>query len=135
MLQCYASMRSVWRRQLFEVFLAAKATHLAHDPVATGNDVGRGTIRSQPNGIRQHSRQRCGLGTRKARSWLAKELAPSRLDAEHAAPELRDVEIDLEDAFLRPRQLDEYREIRLDAFADVTAAIPQEQVLGDLLQD
>ena len=68
-----------------------------------------------------------------ARSGLA-EVAPARgLDAEDARAELGEVQVDLENAALRPEQLDPDREPGLEALAQPAPAVPEEEVLRDLL--
>jgi hypothetical protein len=57
------------------------------------------------------------------------------VDAIGADPRLGDVEIDFHDPALAPDILDEQGEIRLQAFAEIAAALPQEDVLGGLLAD
>src|SRR6185436_15477051 len=58
-----------------------------------------------------------------------------RLDSEHLGSELGDVEIELEDPLLRQAELEQHGEIRLERFAHEAAALPQEQILRDLLRD
>src|SRR3546814_5961618 len=58
-----------------------------------------------------------------------------RLDTVDAGTEFGDVEIDLENALLRPQCFDQDRVAGFDAFAKITAARPQEQILRGLLAD
>ena len=62
-------------------------------------------------------------------------LARGRFDAEQPGPELRDVQVDLEDSLLRPAHLEQHGEVRLEPLADEAAALPQKQILRDLLRD
>jgi hypothetical protein len=66
---------------------------------------------------------------------LAEVRIGSSADAEHAASELGDVQVHLEDALLRPQRFDEHREVRFQALAQPTLLRPQEQILRDLLRN
>src|SRR5579872_5399592 len=59
----------------------------------------------------------------------------SRLHAIHSAAQLDDVEIDLENALLGPERLDQHSQPRLQGLAHEAVAVPQEEILGDLLGD
>lgn len=66
---------------------------------------------------------------------VAKIVLRGRLGAIDAVAELDDVEVDLHDAFLAPKALNEKRIIGLDAFAEHGARMRQEGILGGLLAD
>jgi len=74
--------------------------------------------------IRQDRSQRGRFTRRQARGGDVKKLLCGRLDAINAGSELRDVEIGLEDAFLRPQRLEQYREPCLQSLAQVAFAGP-----------
>src|SRR5215813_7024547 len=57
------------------------------------------------------------------------------LSAVDAVTPLDHVEIDLEDARLRPAEFDEFGDVGLDALAQEAAAGPEQDVLGGLLRD
>src|SRR6185437_4223457 len=61
-----------------------------------------------------------------------KKAIGGRLDAVYPVAEFGDVEIDLQNALLRPHGFDEHSEIGLERFAQETT-VPEEQVLGHLL--
>src|SRR5271156_909357 len=63
------------------------------------------------------------------------EALRGRLGTIRAVAELRDIQIDLEDAPLRPEAFDEQREVRLEALAEIAAAGPKIQILRHLLAD
>jgi hypothetical protein len=69
------------------------------------------------------------------RRALAEVHIGGSADTEHAASELGDVQVHLEDALLRPQRLDEHGEVGLQAFSEPTLPRPQEEVLRDLLRD
>src|SRR5262249_9417580 len=107
---------------------------LADLPGALLGPRGRGDDAGLVRG-RQDPREARGLvGAELARGPAEVEPA-RRADAEDAGAELREVQVDLEDAPLRPQRLDPQREPRLEALAHPAAARPEEEVLRDLLRD
>ncbi len=80
---------------------------------------------------RRASRRRSATGAPPG----VEEAFGGRLGAVGAVAELRDIQIDLEDAPLRPEALDEQREVSLEALAEIAAAGPQIQILRHLLAD
>src|SRR5580704_12717068 len=85
--------------------------------------------------IRQHGGEGRGVAARQARRREMEEAFRGRLGAIRTVAELRDIQIDLEDAPLRPEALDEQREVGLETLAEKAAAGPQIQILRHLLAD
>src|SRR3546814_5280367 len=76
-----------------------------------------------------------GFGRRQLCRRMMEVGLRRRLDTVDAGTEFGDVEIDLENALLRPQCFDQDRVAGFDAFAKITAARPQEQILRGLLAD
>ena len=101
-----------------------------------------GAARSCPGAS---ARSRTGLGSTaasraassrvQARGRFVEEGLRGGFGAIHAAPELGDVQIDLEDAPLGPQRFDQHRVPGFQSLAHPAVAAPQEQVLGHLLRD
>jgi hypothetical protein len=89
----------------------------------------------EPLRIRQYGREQGSIGDVELRGARAEVLARRRLDAEYAGPELGDIEVHLENALLRPAHLDQHGEIRLERLAHEAAALPEKEILRDLLRD
>src|SRR5262245_52351120 len=113
----------------------AQPARRAQDALGAGADGGGGSVDAQPGRVRQDGRQQRGVLGIERRGGLPEEALARRLHAEDARAELREVEVDLEDAALRPERLDPDREPRLEPLAQPAAARPEEEVLGHLLAD
>ncbi len=103
----------------------------------------RGPLQNVPGGkkrrhafwVRQHSGQkRCLPGGDPARGCIKKKPA-RRISAVHARAELHNIEIDLQNAALRPHDLDQHGEIGFERLANKAPAGPEVEVLGQLLGD
>src|SRR3546814_4306600 len=84
---------------------------------------------------RQYRCQMRGFGRRQLCRRMMEVGLRRRLDTVDAGTDFGDVEIDLENALLRPQCFDQDRVVGFDAFAKITAARPQEQILRGLLAD
>src|SRR5688572_1574942 len=96
---------------------SAERAHLPKDPRLSATHVGGRCICAQPQRTRQDGREECCLRGLQLRG-AAIEVPPTRgLDAPGAAPELRDVQIDLEDPLLAPGELDQDRKAGFETLA------------------
>ena len=120
---------------LAQHFGAAQRLHLTEDPVAPLQDITRRRRRRSMLGIRQHRREDRGVASRQARGRPVKKALGRRLGAIGSITELGDVQIDLEDAPLRPEPFDQQREVRLETLAEIAPAGPKIQILRHLLAD
>jgi len=89
----------------------------------------------QPDRVRQYGRKQCRFRVRDSQRFPAEKMPARWREAVDAWTQLDDVQVNLEDAPLRQRQVDEDREPGLQPFAQVAAAAQQVQVLRNLLRD
>src|SRR5690348_5423228 len=102
-LRIYRSMDLLLR--LLEVRRAAEMADLREDPLLLPQHEARRPRDVPAHRVRQHGREQRRLARREACRRLVIEAAGGCLDAVDTAAELGDVEIDLEDALLRPQGL------------------------------
>ena len=117
-------------------FRAAQRLHLTQVSIrAAAERTGRCRRRVALR-IRQYGGEDGGIAAREPRCGLVEESLRGGFGAVGAVAELGDVEIDLQDAPLRPAgSRSSTREIGLEPLAKIAAAGPEEEVLGDLLAD
>src|ERR1700735_5088771 len=103
-------LRLSWRRRgsaphQTKIALVLERAHLSQNPVAPLGDIARRPIGMQAIGVRQERSQHSRLARRQARGGDVKKFLCGRFHAINAWAELRNVEISLEDALLRPQRL------------------------------
>lgn len=109
--------------------------HLVHDLSLALPHVGRGRLATVSSGVGERGGYQCAVGAREVVGVDAEVLLGHGLHAVDAVAHLDGVEIDLHDALLAPKSLDEESEVGLQALAQPRAALPQKHVLGRLLRD
>src|SRR5215471_5137858 len=95
-----------------QVGRAAELAYLALDPFGMVHHVRRGPVGVQLLRARQHRGKQRRFACAERCRVLVEELLRRGLRAVDTIAELGDVEVDLEDAPLRPGQLEQYGEVR-----------------------
>src|SRR5690606_27482546 len=129
------SYRGSGSLQLLQPGLAAEVAHVALDPLRPALHIRPRAVRAVAARAGQHRGQARALAVRQRGRVLAPVAARRRLRPVDAVAELGHVDVDLEDALLRPQQFDPQRVPGLGTLAQPAAAAPEEQVLGQLLAD
>src|SRR5690606_31716812 len=121
--------------QRLQVTLATQHLHLRKNPLNPLRNVWRRAISPETSRAGKHRGERGGFVAREAARRFAEEVLRGGFHAIDAVAEFGDVQVDLEDALLRPEELDEDGEPGFDALARVARAAPEEEILGDLLRE
>ncbi len=114
---------------------SAELLRLSLDPGDTTLHIGTRLVDAKTPRVRQYGGQTRGLVRGQRAGRLAEiHLARGRR-AVDAVAELGHVQIDLENALLRPAQFDQHGEVRLEPFAHEAAPVPEKQIFRGLLAD